>query len=743
VKLFQDRNSIVRCIIIFIVVSIFGISFQQAHATHIVGGEMNYTYLGNDSFYVKIKVYRDSLNAVPYFDEPLEFHVYNVDNQYVNTYFIPLPPVNLVVPQIDDSCFVEPPNVIVDYVIYEDTLFIPGVQPGWKFSYMRCCRNNSILNIESVDYQTGQTVPGEFTGALYPANLPLSTLENSNPEFITLPPVAICADKQLIYDHSAIDLDGDSLVYRLCTPFTGGTANDPLGNAQAQLPPFQEVLFIPPYSLTNVMGGTPLAIDSETGLLTAVPNTLGRFVISVCVDEYRNGSFLEEHRRDFQFNVVDCSKVFDADFEALNIPKVDTLDPFNILLCDTTLSKQFQNLIVSPTTVLWDFGDGGTSTEQHPIHVFPDTGAYLVTLIAGPGEQCADTIQKTIYVQQHIIGADFTYEADPCFQNETQFTFEDASNANLPIVSWEWVFSQDSSVFNSSATYGYSEAGDFNVGLYIFSEGGCCSRMDKTVNVQLLPPFSLRDTVIICDADSVKLPLLIEGQHAFSWSPPENMDNPNLQQPTVITDITQQYIVEISTPNPYGGGACLRKDTTVVVVNYPPPFIEANATPTVLATAGEVELLATQNDTYEYSWSPSAVLDNPLIFNPIANIEISTLFEVIVKDSNGCINSDTALVIILDTECEPASVFIPNAFSPNGDGLNDVFRPKGAIIESMLLVVYDRWGNEVYKGTDFINGWDGRVDGELLSGDAYGYILSVGCIGGEAFEVKGNVTLVR
>ena len=207
-----------------------------ARATHIVGGELNYTYLGNDSLYVKIKVYRDSLNAVPYFDSPLRLYVYDNNNNFVQTHFIPLPDVKLVVPAIDDSCFVEPPRVIVDYVIYEDTIWVPGLAPGYTLAYFRCCRNNNILNIESVDFQTGETVPGELTGAVYPAYLPATTLENSNPEFNTLPPLAICAFKQLSYDHSAFDPDGDSLVYELCTPFTGGNENFVFGDPTVQAP---------------------------------------------------------------------------------------------------------------------------------------------------------------------------------------------------------------------------------------------------------------------------------------------------------------------------------------------------------------------------------------------------------------------------------------------------------------------------------------------------------------------------
>ncbi|MCP4122253.1 MAG: T9SS type B sorting domain-containing protein [Bacteroidetes bacterium] len=877
-------------------------SYGVSHATHIVGGELNYTYLGNDSIYVKVKVYRDSINADPYFDMPLQLYVYDSSDNYVHTFLIPLPDVKLVIPQIEDSCFVEPPNVLVDFVIYEDTLHIPGISTGYTFAYFRCCRNDQILNIESVDFLDGDTLPGEKTGAVYPATIPDFHLNNSNPEFITFPPVAICVDKRLSYDHSAIDPDGDSLVYELCTPYTGGNDDNVFGIPEIQRPPFQEVLFIEPYSLENVMGGVPLAIDQHTGLLTAVPNTLGRFVIAVCVNEYRSGEFLTKSRRDFQFNVVSCGTIYDADFHISPAPKIDSLGPFDFLVCDTTLTKQFTSELAQPATLFWDFGDGSFSSETDPIHEFPGFGSYEVMLIAGPGEFCADTMIKVINIQQHVTGADFMYAQDPCQQFAIPVQFTDASNANVPIVSWEWVFGDGGASGEQNPVHTYIAPATYDVGLLIIAESGCCALVEKEIITYNTGNIELPDTLVSCYGDSVLLPLQAPEGSSYQWSPGSGLSDPNIQQPNAYPASNNTYDVTVAIPT-VDGDTCYRRESCVVLVEdilpdislenigelcsrevdltatttftepvewiwsqdidfsdtlaignsldtvmssnqetyyvqvasrfclnadqitlrrdfldigldsivrcgagavmvefdvsgpsddyeltwmigdsvfvanevfewddgfgvqqvivsgeniegcsdqdtsfiavFPNAVVQAFGVPTEVQSGDTAFLFATDDEAFQYEWAPVGPLNDPSIFDPAAIMESTTVFEVMVLDTNGCIDSDTVLIIVKDLPCDESSIFVPNAFSPNDDGLNDVFRPRGDAIESMVLSVYDRWGNKVFEGNDIEAGWDGSYNGRLLSSDSYGYLLHITCEGNLTFRKQGNITLLR
>src|SRR5690606_34443723 len=100
------------------------------------------------------------------------------------------------------------------------------------------------------------------------------------------PPIALCLGEKIDFDHSASDADGDSLVYKLCNPLHGGdtmTFNSNIGFRPYEYPPFPELIYIPPYSINNMLGGTdPLKIDPVTGLLTGTPQREGQFVVGVC-----------------------------------------------------------------------------------------------------------------------------------------------------------------------------------------------------------------------------------------------------------------------------------------------------------------------------------------------------------------------------------------------------------------------------------------------------------------------------
>lgn len=143
-----------------------------------------------------------------------------------------------------------------------------------------------------------------FDNILVNKNDPIT---NSNPTFTNFPPLFICNGEALSFDHSATDADGDSLAYSFYTPYDGDNntgPKDPTFSGNTAV--FTPVVFLGGYSTNNPLGGTGLSISS-TGLLTGTPAALGQYVVGVKVKEYRNGVYLDETLRDFQFNVVTCS----------------------------------------------------------------------------------------------------------------------------------------------------------------------------------------------------------------------------------------------------------------------------------------------------------------------------------------------------------------------------------------------------------------------------------------------------
>ena len=254
-----------------------------AQATHIVGGELYYEYLGNDEYEIRLTVYRDCFYGVPPFDEPAYVGVWDANNNLVTTLYLYTNGDSATVPPIINSpCFIPPTNVCYRVANYRINVTLPPIPGGYQLTYQRCCRNQTILNI----------VSPLSTGATFYASIPENPIPNSNPVFNALPPPFICSGLPFVFDHSATDIDGDSLAYEICTPFEGASQQDPQPLPQNFPPPYNQVTYQNPFNLSNLLGGSPLSIDSQTGELTATPNTIGQFVIGICCKEYRNGVLL-------------------------------------------------------------------------------------------------------------------------------------------------------------------------------------------------------------------------------------------------------------------------------------------------------------------------------------------------------------------------------------------------------------------------------------------------------------------
>ncbi len=142
---------------------------------------------------------------------------------------------------------------------------------------------------------------------------------------------------------------------------------------------------------------------------------------------------------------------------------------------------------------------------------------------------------------------------------------------------------------------------------------------------------------------------------------------------------------------------------------------------------------------YTYLWTGGAD-------QQIATVSINQneTYSVTITDDNGCTATADADLAFRDLRCARPYIFLPSAFTPNDDTNNDRIMVRGANIQRLYFVIYDRWGEEVYQTTNITDqGWDGNYKGKQLSPDAYGYFFRAECIGGEVYEEKGNLTLLR
>lgn len=576
---------------------LFIVAGSPLYATHIVGGVMNYRYVGNDRYEISLYVYRDCINGVPPLDDPAYIRVWDGVSETVYGFSKPfddtLPPL-----QPDPCSRIETP-VCVNWTRYLDTLVLPPNDLGYTIYYQRCCRNNTILNLTYDSRGYGAM----DWGATYTINIPPSVanehIPNASPYFVNYPPVYICVNKPIFYDNSAIDADGDSLVYRLCTPYSGAFPYDPLNYYVTESPPFENVVWDSAYSENNMLGGVPLAIDPVTGLLTGTPNTIGQFVVGVCVDEYRNGELLTKTIRDFQFNVVDCNLQIISSFFAPTIQ------------CNN-FTVNFQNQSSGATSYKWYFGDGDSSTLDNPTHTYTRAGTYTVILICynSVSNSCIANYSKTISVQFKRIEADFNVAIDACLQRGDIIRFIDRSTDSFNIAGWKWNFSTgDSSIQQNPVLFYNGTDTAITATLLVTSTNGCTSTITKTIRLYRKPPYSITPIITKCsNVQTAQLVLNMQGNNIFKWSPATGLNNPNIQNPTTNTNTNITYYVTIKTPLA-NGDTCVQRDSVQVkTINT----VQINASDTTKVCSDSVRLSVPVSTGQTVIWSTSATF-NPVI----------------------------------------------------------------------------------------------------------------------------------
>jgi len=293
----------------------FLLSGSSLKANHLIGGELSYECLGENNYQVNLTIYRDcdADNAAD-FDDPAIVFVYDSFGAVIDVMYMEYKEDNsgLVTPNLENVCdsFL-PQNTCIQFTVYSNMLSINPDIGDITLVYQRCCRNNGVLNVAN----------SSETGSTYEIFIPRENenCDNSSPVFNNEPPAIICRGLLFEFDFSANDLDGDDLVYSLCTPFDGADQMDPHPGASGQSPephPYNPIVWANGYDENNQLGfDSSIRIDAESGVLTVFPENFGLFTIGVCVSEFRNGVLLSTSIRDLQFNVLPCQTISDIDDE--------------------------------------------------------------------------------------------------------------------------------------------------------------------------------------------------------------------------------------------------------------------------------------------------------------------------------------------------------------------------------------------------------------------------------------------
>lgn len=263
----------------------------------------------------------------------------------------------------------------------------------------------------------------------------------------------------------------------------------------------------------------------------------------------------------------------------------------------------------------------------------------------------------------------------------------------------------------------------------VANPAGCSSTASVTISVKPTPLAAIANTdTAICFNNTVQLSA--SGGSSYQWAPAAGLSSPTISNPIVSPAISTNYRVIVS--NPF---ACT--DTAYVNVTVLPPVI-ANAGPdkTIIQNTPVTLEGKIQGQYQQYYWSPAAAFTNTQVLQPVVTPAADAMYVLTAESANGCGSfSDTVLVKVYK------SIYIPSAFTPNGDGLNDTWNiPALNAFPDFELVVYNRYGQVVFTNRNVAKPWDGKYKAELLATGAYVYSINLRDV---KINLKGTVMILR
>jgi len=616
-------------------------------AAHITGGELGYQYFSQasattDFYKVILRLYKECGSDNAALPIQPSIWIYNTnDLSYYKTISLGLEggfqTINMV--NYNIPCLLNRPPVCYELGYYVGLVELPRTAAGYTLSYYTCCRVGGIKNLTS------------YGGANYFAVIPGTNLvpsfRNTAASSIVSDTTLICNYEPFTLDYKATDNDGDSLSYSFCTAYDA----DLMDQGSTPLNPFRfdPVIYASPVYTDVKPLGAGVNINPVTGIISGnAPPFPGKYLLAVCVTEWRNGVPINISRKDFILNVANC-----------DIPRAQ-LQP-EYVLCKS-FTNQFQNESTSTGihTYFWDFGvpnqTNDTSNLPTPTFTYPDTGTYTIKLVVNRNISCTDSIESIVKIYP-VFTPQFDISS-ACISAPIQFT--DRTTTTYGVVDkWSWNFGEGSTLADTSnvqnPSYVYPAVGNKQIRLIVGNSKGCVDSLKKSIDVSDKPPVGLsaKDT-LICKGDTIQISTNSIGN--INWLPNTNIINPNANAPLFHPTTTTTYRIFVT------DGICNSEDSVRIRVV---DSITVNAGPNQDICIGDSIQLNAISEAYRYSWTPNTNISNSNIKNPYVKPNVTTNYAVLATLGH-CTAKDTVAVQVFNP---PAANAGPDSTICYGDNL--------------------------------------------------------------------------
>lgn len=358
----------------------------------------------------------------------------------------------------------------------------------------------------------------------------------------------------------------------------------------------------------------------------------------------------------------------------------------------------------------------------------PITATITVTASATncPGQPVSFTI--TVHPTPSVIASN---DMNVCLGSTVQLSVSGASQ-------YSWTPSTGLScstcanpVVTPSSNIKYTVRGESAFGCFAFD----------SVTLTVIRPFQMlvtpNDTLCIGESTGLRA----SGASSYLWSPPQGLNRVDIADPVARPTATTLYRVV-----GYDNFGCFTDTNFVRITVGPKPTL--NLGPDITTTTGTTLTFnpVTQNGPIvSWNWTPATGLSCTNCPSPSVTVKDNSYYVLNIMNNYGCLTTDTVLIFVF---CKSAQTFIPNAFTPDGDGLNDVLMVRGKGIFVKTFRIFNRWGELVFEKTNFNPndpkfGWDGKVRGVPATPDVFVYTAEVICDNSVIYTYKGNTTLLK
>lgn len=391
-------------------------------------------------------------------------------------------------------------------------------------------------------------------------------------------------------------------------------------------------------------------------------------------------------------------------------------------------------LIRNDTSTLqwqWNFGNGTNSFLQNPVPVtFIIAGNYPVRLTTTNSSGCADTAYHN-YFAYPLPNTDAGPNQVICLNSVTDLRATGA-------VEYSWTPANALSCTDCP----FPKAAPVQTTLYHLAGKniyGCIASDSVLITVQQPLTVELSKADTICVGESI--PLFASGADQYIWSPSQGLDNNQINRPIARPENSVIYMV-IGMDQYH----CFSDTGFIPVTVYPYPKLNAGEDKTITVGSSLVLDPVLSGDVTSVKWVPKTGLSCNNCPSPVASPRQTTTYQLEVTNQGGCVSKDDMTIFVF---CDNSNLFVPNTFSPNADGNNDVFYPRGrGLFTVRTLRVFNRWGEVVFERTNFqandvVKGWDGTHKGKQSPQDVYVYTIEVICENQVVLSFGGNIALIR